>query len=150
MKGALMPSDPWVPLIGFLCRLCWSFLEYHVMCYCVWLLLCIFFFWVLSHVINMCTSTSTFFYCWVVFCCLVVPQFADGLQFSSVAQSCPTLCDPWTAARQAPLSITNPWSLLRFMSIESVMPSNHLILCCPLQVLCYPFLLLPSTILTIY
>ena len=36
---------------------------------------------------------------------------------------------PWTAARQASLSITNSRSLLKFMSIESVMPSNHLILC---------------------
>ena len=44
---------------------------------------------------------------------------------------------PWTAARQASLSITNSRSLLRLMSIESVMPSNHLILCRPL-------LLLPS------
>ena len=39
---------------------------------------------------------------------------------------------PWTAARQASLSITNSQSLLKLMSIESVMPSNHLILCCPL------------------
>ena len=38
---------------------------------------------------------------------------------------------PWTAARQASLSITNSQSLLKLMSIESVMPSNHLILCCP-------------------
>ena len=38
----------------------------------------------------------------------------------------------WTAAHQASLSITNSWSLLKLMSIESVMPSNHLILCCPL------------------
>ena len=44
---------------------------------------------------------------------------------------------PWTAARQAFLSITNSQSLLKLMSIELVMPSNHLILCCPL-------LLLPS------
>ena len=44
---------------------------------------------------------------------------------------------PWTAACQASLSITNSWSLLKFMSIESVMPFNHLILC-------RPFLLLPS------
>ena len=44
---------------------------------------------------------------------------------------------PWTAARQACLSITNSQSLLKLMSIESVMPSNHLILCLPL-------LLLPS------
>ena len=39
---------------------------------------------------------------------------------------------PWTSARQVSLSITNSWSLLILMSIESVMPSNHLILCCPL------------------
>ena len=39
---------------------------------------------------------------------------------------------PWTAARQVSLSITNSQSLLKLMSIESVMPSNHLILCCPL------------------
>ena len=39
---------------------------------------------------------------------------------------------PWTAACQASLSITNSRSLLKLMSIESVMPSNHLILCCPL------------------
>ena len=39
---------------------------------------------------------------------------------------------PWTAVRQASLSITNSRSLLKLMSIESVMPSNHLILCCPL------------------
>ena len=42
---------------------------------------------------------------------------------------------PWTAARQASLSITNCWSLSKPMSIESVMPSNHLILCCPLFLL---------------
>ena len=39
---------------------------------------------------------------------------------------------PWTAACRASLSITNSQSLLKFMSIESVMPPNHLILCCPL------------------
>ena len=39
---------------------------------------------------------------------------------------------PWTAARQASLSIINSWSLLKLMSIELVMPSNHLILCGPL------------------
>ena len=45
------------------------------------------------------------------------------------------LVTPWTAARQASLFITNSWSLLKLMSIESVMPSNHLILCCPLLLL---------------
>ena len=44
---------------------------------------------------------------------------------------------PWTVACQASLSITNPWSLLKLMSIKSVMPSNCLILC-------HPLLLLPS------
>ena len=42
---------------------------------------------------------------------------------------------PWTAAGQASLSITNSWSLLKLMSIESVMQSSHLILCCPLLLL---------------
>ena len=42
---------------------------------------------------------------------------------------------PWIAARQASLSITNYWSLLKLMSIESVMPSSHLILCHPLLLL---------------
>ena len=47
------------------------------------------------------------------------------------------IATPWTAAHQASLSITNSWSLLKLMSIKSVIPSNHLILGCPL-------LLLPS------
>ena len=42
---------------------------------------------------------------------------------------------PCTATRQASLSITNSWSLLKFLSIELAMPSNHLILCCPLLLL---------------
>ena len=54
-------------------------------------------------------------------------------QFSSVTQLCRFFATPWTAAR---LSITNSWSLLKLMCIESVMPSNHLILCHPL--LCLP------------
>ena len=49
----------------------------------------------------------------------------------SVTKLCPTLCDP-TAAHQASLSFTISLSLLKCMSIESVMPSNHLILCRPL------------------
>ena len=58
----------------------------------------------------------------------------------SVQSSCSAvqlLVTPWTAVCQPSLSITNSWSLLKLMSIESVMPSNHLILCRPL-------LLLPS------
>ena len=55
-------------------------------------------------------------------------------EFSSVQLlSCVQLfLTPWTAAQQASLSIMNSWSLLKLMSIESVMPSNHLILCRPL------------------
>ena len=53
----------------------------------------------------------------------------------SSVQSCPTLCDPMNPACQASLSITNSRSLLRFTSIESVMPSSHLILCHPLFLL---------------
>ena len=59
------------------------------------------------------------------------------MQFSSVAQSCPTLCDPMAWSPKASLSFTIFQSLLKLMSIESVMPSNHL-------VLCHPLLLLPS------
>ena len=52
----------------------------------------------------------------------------SSVQFSrSIASDSVT---PWTAARQASLSITNSQSLLKLMSIESVMPSNQLILCC--------------------
>ena len=54
------------------------------------------------------------------------------VQFNSVAQLCPSLCNPWTAARQASLSIINSQSLLKLKSIELVIPPNHLILCCPL------------------
>ena len=56
---------------------------------------------------------------------------------TSVTQSCLTFMTLQTAVRQASLSITNSWSLLTLMSIELVMPSNHLILC-------HPLLLLPS------
>ena len=56
-------------------------------------------------------------------------------QFSSVAQSCLTVCDPMDVACQA--SITHSWSLLKLMSIKLVMPSNHFILF-------HPLLLLPS------
>ena len=58
-----------------------------------------------------------------------------GVQFSSVHSHIHVrlFATPWTAALQASLSITNSWSLPKAMSIESVMPSNHLILCCPLS-----------------
>ena len=58
----------------------------------------------------------------------------SSVQFSSVQSLSHfrLLVTPQTAEHQASLSITNSWSLLKFMSIESVMPSNHLILCRPL------------------
>ena len=55
----------------------------------------------------------------------------NRVQFGSVAQSCPTLCDPMDCSTPGPLSITNSRSLLKVMCIESVMPSNHPILCLP-------------------
>ena len=63
----------------------------------------------------------------------------EWVQFSSVQllSRVRLFAAPWTAARLASLSIANSWSLPKLMPIESVMPSNHLILCCPL-------LLLPS------
>ena len=66
-----------------------------------------------------------------------LPMEAQFISVSSV-QSLSLIwlfATPWTAARQASLSITNSWSLLKLMSIESVMPSNHLILCHPLLLL---------------
>ena len=68
-------------------------------------------------------------------------KYISSVQFSSVAQSCLTLWPPWTAACKASLSITNSWSMLQLMSIELVMPSNHLILCPPLLLL---LLIFPS------
>ena len=56
-------------------------------------------------------------------------------QFSSVAQPCPTFVTPWTEACQVSLSITNSQRLFKLMSIASVMPFNHLILCCSLLLL---------------
>ena len=73
-------------------------------------------------------------------CYLFDRHFIWVLQFSSVQSlSCVQLfATPWTAACQASLSITNSQSLPKLMSIELVMPSNHLILC-------HPFFLSPST-----
>ena len=65
---------------------------------------------------------------------LACGQTSSCVQFSSVAQSCLDSATSWSAARQASLSITNSQSLLKFMSIELVMPS----------ILCRPLLLPPS------
>ena len=65
-------------------------------------------------------------------CCIVKhfdPSFLGyiPLQFSSVTQSCPTLCDPMNCSTPGSLSITNSQSSLRLTSIKLVMPSSHLI-----------------------
>ena len=74
---------------------------------------------------------------------ILLSYFTTSLIFvnSSVAQLCLTLCNPWIAACQVSLSITNSWSLLKLLCIESVMPYNHLILWHPLL---FPPLILPS------
>ena len=76
---------------------------------------------------------------WADFLCAMVQLQNENYQFSSIWLLSPVwlFATPWTAARQASLSITSSWSFLKLMSIELVMPSNHLILCLPL-------LLLPS------
>ena len=71
-----------------------------------------------------------------------VPQLLEYTCCCSVSQSCLTLCESMNCSTPDSLSITISLSLLRLMSIESVMPSNHLFLCCPL-------LLLPSVFASI-
>jgi len=73
--------------------------------------------------------------------CLVTFNISS-VQVNSVTQLCLSLCYPVDPAHQPSLSITNSWSLLKLMSIESVMPFNNLILC-------HPLLLLPSVFLSI-
>ena len=58
-----------------------------------------------------------------------------SVQFSSVTQSCPTLCDPMNRSTPGLPVHHQHWSSLRLTSIESVMPSSHLIFCCPLLLL---------------
>ena len=88
--------------------------------------LCSFFLWV----------TCVFSRITLLFICHVfyLPHCISSVQSLSHIQ---LFAIPWAVACQASLSITNSWSLLKLMSIKSVMPSNHLILCCPV-------LLLPS------
>ena len=60
---------------------------------------------------------------------------SHSVQFSSVAESCRTLCDPMNCSTPGLPDITISWSSLKLTSIESVMPSSHLILCCTLLLL---------------
>ena len=76
--------------------------------------------------------------CNFIYIAYYIPQSAIVAAVLVQSLSCVQLfVTPWTTAHQASLSFTISWSLLKLMSVESVMPSNHLILCCPL-------LLLPS------
>ena len=61
--------------------------------------------------------------------------FSYPVKYSNSVSVSLVSATPWTAACQASLSITISWSLLKLMSSTSVMPSNHLILCCPLFLL---------------
>ena len=72
-------------------------------------------------------------------CHLFKARVISSVQFSSVQllSHVQLFVTPWITAHKASLSITNSWNLPKLMSVESVMPSNHLILC-------HPFLLLPS------
>ena len=67
----------------------------------------------------------------LIFCSVYLVRFSSVQSLSRVR----LFATPWITARQASLSITNSWSSLRLMSIESVMPSSHLILCRPLLLL---------------
>ena len=67
-------------------------------------------------------------FCIILLRCLILFQYSSVQSFSCVR----LFVTPWTTARQASLSIANSWSLLKLMSVESVMPSSHLILCLPL------------------
>ena len=94
---------------------------------------------------SLCTTWTDADFIWCIQCGFTGRQRSQKLSpgllmlFSSVQSfsSVQLFVTPWTKACQASLSIINTWILLKLMSTKSVMPSNHLILCCPL-------LLLPS------
>ena len=88
-----------------------------------------------------CLSALEIFFDVQYLCGIVSKNRCSSVQFSSLSHV-RLFATPWTAAYQASLSITNSWSLLKIVSIKSVMPSNHLILC-------HPLLLLPSVFTSI-
>ena len=82
---------------------------------------------------NRTNSTHTYTHTHTIYLTIHVSIYLSLSSCCSVAQLCQPLCDPTDyTAHQASLSLTISWSLLKLMSIESVMPSNHLILCHPL------------------
>ena len=102
----------------------------------------------------MCNTFSLLKNCWAIIWIIHFDQVGKirsnndkiwfSIQFSSVQSLSHVrlFATPWTAACQGSQSITNSWSLLKLISIESVMPSNHFILC-------HPLFLLPSIFLSI-
>ena len=99
-----------------------------LLCDCTDAASCFSLFWMgVSIVVILCSSH----HCVWSTCLHVRVKITSLYQFSSVHSLSRVwlFATPWTAACQASLSITNSWSLLKLMSIESVMPSNHLILC---------------------
>ena len=78
--------------------------------------------------INNISSSVTYLFTLLIIRCFLCIQFNSVQSLSRVR----LFATPWSAARQASLSITNSWSSLKLMSIKSVMPSSHLILCRPL------------------
>ena len=108
-----------------------------LLCDCTDAASCFSLFWMgVSIVVILCSSH----HCVWSTCLHVRVKITSLYQFSSVHSLSRVwlFATPWTAACQASLSITNSWSLLKLMSIESVMPSNHLILCCPLLPSIFP------------
>ena len=91
----------------------------------------------LPHSPKVCSLHLCLFCCLVYRVIIIIFLNSISVKFISVAQLCPTLCNPMNRSTTGPRSITNSWSSLRLTSIESVIPSSHLILCRPL-------LLLPS------
>ena len=89
-------------------------------CVCIYICMCV------------CMYVCMYIYLSVCWCVSILWMHVSSVQYLSHVQLFVT---PWTAACQASLSTTNSWSLLKPMSIEKMMPSNHLILCCPLFLL---------------
>ena len=108
------------------------FIIFFLLLSCVWLVL-----FLVPCGVNLGCSFEKFLFFNVVLITINFPFniIFSSVQFSAVSQSCLTLCDPMIAAGQASLSITISWSSLKLTSIESVMPSSHLMLCRPLLLL---------------
>ena len=115
----------------------WNMLKHVIVYFLFQINLCIFSHRVLSSTNSNLPGNSDFENIFIYTHTLTYILLVEGGQFSSVTQSCPTACCPMDCIMPGSLSITKSWSLLKLMSIESVMPSNHLILY-------HPLILLPS------